>query len=617
MREGSADSAKSGGSHKSRSSASPPRGLVRDASVVPGRPPPSGSSRRRGRGAAAGAAPPSSTSNSNSASNSASATPVGSASSLAKTLFAGVLRRGGSSAGGSATSAGGSSRSSVASNNNSSAPSSAASSPGRGLLRSAGSQRSGAGAGAGNGAQTPESAAGSLHSWGSARLKRHPSAHLLSRASSLRLNSPSKAGGSGSASPPQAEPEQQPQHDSGGSGVSGVSGVSGASSDAAASEEQDTVPGLRSGGPSRAPPVFSTAGSSYFSPQRPLHSASPAMGGPPTSAVSLGSLRSTASHVIREEGDRDGDGPLPLPYSLSALGVEGVRQRTKQQAPSTPSQTTHIALHPTPPDPRALLPPGAFAARPLFPPRGLLGGHALALPPHAPLRGGAGLGAPLRQDLVHAHHGRRRRRGGALLEGGERARVACSDGCAPTRREPYQTKPSYPTKPQHATPQVSLPLLLLLGTIVYLRASALGALAAALDAEAAGRVISPLQSRTMQLMRYALRDQSRTKLLVMALQVLPAALELYGLVVLFVRIHRLPPPANTLPVIVAVYLGCALFLCNTLLALHQTAAEHPLLRFRFLKLGLQFLVLTFLLGAAEYDSFVRLLPPALIACGGA
>lgn len=33
------------------------------------------------------------------------------------------------------------------------------------------------------------------------------------------------------------------------------------------------------------------------------------------------------------------------------------------------------------------------------------------------------------------------------------------------------------------------------------------------------RAISPLQSKTMQLVRYALRDQSRTKLLIMALQV--------------------------------------------------------------------------------------------------
>lgn len=121
----------------------------------------------------------------------------------------------------------------------------------------------------------------------------------------------------------------------------------------------------------------------------------------------------------------------------------------------------------------------------------------------------------------------------------------------------------------------------------------------------------------MHFLRYALRDQSRTKLLIMALQVLPAALELYGLVVLFVRLHRLPPPANTLPAIVAIYLAAALFLCNTLFALHQTAAEHPLLRFRLVKIGLQFLVLTFLLGASEYDSFVRLLPPALISCGGA
>lgn len=121
----------------------------------------------------------------------------------------------------------------------------------------------------------------------------------------------------------------------------------------------------------------------------------------------------------------------------------------------------------------------------------------------------------------------------------------------------------------------------------------------------------------MHLLRYALRDQSRSKLLIMALQVLPAALELYGLVVLFVRLHRLPAAASTLPAIVAAYLAAALFLCNTLFALHQTAAEHPLLRFRLVKLGLQFLVLTFLLGAAEYDSFVRLLPPALISCGGA
>jgi hypothetical protein len=99
-------------------------------------------------------------------------------------------------------------------------------------------------------------------------------------------------------------------------------------------------------------------------------------------------------------------------------------------------------------------------------------------------------------------------------------------------------------------------------------------------------------------------------------QVLPAALELYGLVVLFVRIHRLPAPSNTLPLLVATYLGGALLLANTLFSLHPTAAEHPLLRLRYVKLGLQFLVLTFLLGAAEYDAFLRVLPPALIAAGG-
>ncbi len=45
--------------------------------------------------------------------------------------------------------------------------------------------------------------------------------------------------------------------------------------------------------------------------------------------------------------------------------------------------------------------------------------------------------------------------------------------------------------------------------------------------------------------------------------------------------------------------------------------DHPWLRLRLVKLGLQFLVLTFLLGAAEYDAFFRVLPPALIASGGA
>lgn len=193
-----------------------------------------------------------------------------------------------------------------------------------------------------------------------------------------------------------------------------------------------------------------------------------------------------------------------------------------------------------------------------------------------------------------------------------------------------RTPPNDRTREELTTPQLtmhvhqaSLPLLALLAALVYCRANTWATLAAEAEAErshapSAARIISPLQSRTMQLMRYALRDQSRTKLLIMALQVLPAALELYGLVVLFVRIHRLPSPASTtLPLIVAAYLAGALLLCNTIFALHPTVADHPLLRFRLVKLGLQFLVLTFLLGAAEYDAFVRLLPPALISCGGA
>lgn len=196
--------------------------------------------------------------------------------------------------------------------------------------------------------------------------------------------------------------------------------------------------------------------------------------------------------------------------------------------------------------------------------------------------------------------------------------------------------------------QVALPLLTLLASLLYLRANAWAALATAEaahmhddgghnqassssdDNPAADapkrRVLSPLkrtQLTTQQILRFALRDQSRTKLLVMALQVLPAALELYGLVVLFVRIHCLSPSspaAATLPLTVAAYLSAALLLCNAPFAAANAASSattRPLLRFRLVKLGLQFLVLTFLLGAAEYDAFLRLLPPALIAAGGA
>lgn len=174
---------------------------------------------------------------------------------------------------------------------------------------------------------------------------------------------------------------------------------------------------------------------------------------------------------------------------------------------------------------------------------------------------------------------------------------------------------------------MALPLLALLASIVYVRANAWAALAAAATQKESNdhtnttaAAVSPLQTsqKAMQLLRFALQDQSRTKLLVMALQVLPAALELYALVVLFVRIHRLAPSslaAATLPLTVAAYLTCALLLCNAA-PLLAPGTEHPLLRFRLVKLGLQFLVLTFLLGAAEYDAFLRLLPPALIAAGG-
>ena len=157
--------------------------------------------------------------------------------------------------------------------------------------------------------------------------------------------------------------------------------------------------------------------------------------------------------------------------------------------------------------------------------------------------------------------------------------------------------------------KASLLLLILTATVLYMRTMGLFP-----PPTGGGRGRGPLHFKTwlMDWLDCSLKDKNRVKVIVMGLQVLPAATEIYGLVVLFIRVHQQP----SLPFFVLAYLSITLLLLflSSPAPTSQTT-PYPLLRIRMLKLGLQLLCLVFVLGASDYVAFWRLLGPALIATG--